>query len=66
MTQMSAKIVITDICEDLFEENKSLKNDLKFANKCLNTLNKFNKYLNEMRHRFEDLLDSKERQELNE
>jgi len=46
-------------------EIKRLKNELMFANNCLNTLNKFKKYLNEIYGKIEDILDENERQVLN-
>src|SRR5260370_38645194 len=38
-------IKINDILEELKDENNRLNNELLFANKCLNVLNKFKSYL---------------------
>src|SRR5882757_3448721 len=40
-----AKIEINDILEELMNENKRLVNDLLFANKCINVLLQFKRYL---------------------
>src|SRR5260370_24384833 len=59
-------IELNDIFDELREENKRLKNELLFANKCLNVLNKFKIHLNKIYEKFDSIIDSKHKQELNE
>src|ERR1700712_5463059 len=49
---------------ELKDEIKRLKTKLKFANNCLITLNKFKKYLNEIRPKIENILDLREKRDL--
>src|SRR5260370_31462165 len=59
-------IELNDIFDELREENKRLNNELLFANKCLNVLNKFKIHLNNIYQKFDSIIDSKHKQELNE
>jgi len=60
-----ARIQINDIFDDINQENNRLKNELLFANKCINILYKFKYYLNRICDNFGNNLDQKLAQELN-
>src|ERR1700712_816455 len=59
-------IKVNDIFDELSEENKRLNEELMFANNCLNVLNKFKSLLNKICVKFETIIDSEDKQELNQ
>ena len=58
-------IKVNDIFDELSDENKRLNNELMFANNCINVLNKFKLFLNEISVKYETIIDSEDKQNFN-
>ena len=59
-------IKVNDIFDELSDENNRLNNELMFANNCLNVLNKIKVLLNKFCLKYETIIDSEDKQELNQ
>ena len=62
----SINIKVNDIFDELLAENKRLLNELLFSQKCLNVLNKIKIHLNLIHNKYENIIDSEDKQLLNE
>ena len=62
----SINIKVNDIFDELLAENKRLLNELLFSQKCLNVLNKIKIHLNLIHNKYENIIDSEDKQLFNE
>ena len=66
LSNNSLDIKVNDIFDELLAENKRLLNELLFSQKCLNVLNKIKIHLNLIHNKYENIIDSEDKQLLNE